>query len=555
MKNQVLQDGAIRSQNFYRSDMLLQHLVERYWNAARKAYFVPHYVDLGEKAATIMDALSLEADKNPPNLVKRNHYGETINDIKFHAAYNALLDIAAGAEMFYPKWNADLRASLGNGNHAACFVIGQLFCMSEMGQYCPLAMTDGVARLIERYGDTADQSYWLPKLSARSGKDLATGAMFLTEKSGGSDVGANLVSATPLGEGYYHLIGEKWFCSNVNADLIFVLARTDAAIAGTKGLSIFLVSRYLKDGSRNPMEVVRLKDKLGVRSMASAECLLQNTVGKLYGKEGEGMKIMLDMIALMRIYNAVTALAGERRALVEAYQHLSFRNTFGKNALEHPLIRTKLASLCSTYSSDFYLTWHCIFTMDSAETGDAAAIARLRLLTPMVKYWTGKNTVHVVRECMELVGGLGYIEDGILPKLFRDVLVLPIWEGAGNIMLLDMWRATQKSDSLQALLTEMELFYATTTTDYPTAITALEHWKAHYALIAGLTDRQQQEANLLNLFESLIGLYQDFLLRLYRDSESEVWINAALDWRTMATKAVQTAPSVDCIRAMMGWCW
>lgn len=555
MKNQVLQDGAIRSQSFYRSDLLLQHLVERYWNAARKAYFMPHYVGLGEKAATIMDALSLEADKESPNLVKRNHYGETLNDIKFHPAYGALLDIAAGSEMFYPKWNADVRASLGEGNHASGFVVGQLFCMSEMGQYCPLAMTDGVARLIDHYGDAADKAYWLPKLSARSGSDLATGAMFLTEKSGGSDVGANLVTAEAVGEGYYHLNGEKWFCSNVNADVIFVLARTDATIAGTRGLSIFLVSRYLEDGSRNPMEVVRLKDKLGVRSMASAECLLQNTVGKLYGKEGEGMKIMLDMIALMRIYNAVTALAGERRALVEAYQHLSFRNTFGKNALEHALIRSKLASLCSTYTSDFYLTWHSIFTMDRAEAGDMAAAARLRLLTPMVKYWTGKNTVYVVRECMELVGGLGYIEDGILPKLFRDVLVLPIWEGAGNIMLLDMWRAVQKSDSLQALLSEMELFYTSDTNEYATTIAALEQWKAHYVLIASLADREQQEANLLTLFESLIALYQDFLLRLYHDSESEAWIAGAMAWRAMADAPLQTVPSVETIRAMMGWVW
>ncbi|MDZ7682479.1 MAG: acyl-CoA dehydrogenase family protein [Fodinibius sp.] len=199
--------------------------------------------------------------------------------------------------------------------------LGQLYAMSELGQYCPHCMTDGAAYLVEQFAEESDRARLLPKLGAKNGDKLYSGAMFLTEKSGGSDVGANLCTAEQVQGKRYRLNGEKWFCSNVNADVIMALARTGPVEEGTRGLSLFLVERELP-GGRNPMEIIRLKDKLGVRSMATGEVRFNDTVGKRLGAEGAGFKVMAQMINISRNYNSVAALAGYRRALIEAWQYL-----------------------------------------------------------------------------------------------------------------------------------------------------------------------------------------------------------------------------------------
>lgn len=177
------------------------------------------------------------------------------------------------------------------------------------------------------------------------------------------------------------------------------------------------------------MEVVRLKDKLGVRSMASAECILQDTVGKLVGKEGEGFKLMADMINLSRLYNALASLSEMRRGLTEAYTFLQHRESFGKPSLQHAIIREKLWELASKYVTNFYLSWHAVRLLDKADKGEGQAAEVLRLLTPMVKKKAALTGVYLIRESMELMGGLGYIEDTVMPKLMRDTMVLPIGKG------------------------------------------------------------------------------------------------------------------------------
>jgi len=332
--------------------------------------------------------------------------------------------------------------------------------MSELGQYCPLCMTDGVARLIRLFCTEEDKHRLLPKFGTLDPDEFITGAMFLTEKTGGSDVGANLVSAAKIDGEYYQLSGEKWFCSNVNADVIFALARTDPKVKGTKGLSIFMIEKTRRDGTRNPLHVQRLKDKLGVRSMASGECILENTEAKLIGEEFKGFQTMAEMINLSRLYNSVASVCGMRRAIIEAYQFLCHRETFGKKAIEHALIREKIYELGSIYVADFYITWRTIKALDKADNGDQQEKELARLLTPMIKKSTAADTVYVVRESMELMGGMGYIEDTVMPKIMRDVMVLPIWEGAGNIMTLDMLRAAFKSKGLQLMIAEIKSIIA-----------------------------------------------------------------------------------------------
>jgi acyl-CoA dehydrogenase len=415
-------------------------------------------------------------------------------------------------------------------------------------------MTDGAARLIDRYCAPEDRDRLLPHIYTTDAEALYTGAMFLTEKSGGSDVGANLVSATQLEGAYWALNGEKWFCSNANAEVIFVLARTNAEVPGTRGLSIFLVEKTRPDGSPNPMEVVRLKDKLGVRSMASAECLLQDTWGKLVGREGEGFKIMSDMINLSRLYNAVASLSELRRGLIEAYTFLLHRESFGKPALQHALIREKLWELGSRYVGLFYMCWQAIYLLDEADNGNQEAAELLRLLTPMLKKEAALAGVYGIRESMELMGGLGYIEDTIMPKLMRDTMVLPIWEGAGNIMVLDMLRASAKSRGLALMLQHVEANLP----KLPDSGAWLQQLEELKGIAAGLFEQEQDrmETTALYFFGRLSQLYQLSLLQQYQQESSREWIAPALDYfrqRGGQGSSWLSPPAEAVIHQLMGW--
>ncbi len=385
--------------------------------------------------------------------------------------------------------------------------------------------------------------------------------MFLTEKAGGSDVGANLVEARLIEGRKWALQGEKWFCSNANAQIIFALARTRPEIAGTRGLGIFLLEPQLPDGSPNHFDIVRLKDKLGVRSMASGEFILQNAQAKLVGGETEGFKIMTDMINLSRLYNSVAALGGLRRALVEAYQFLSFRLSFGRPALQHPLIRTKLEELGALHIGYFYLTWRAIEALDAAENGNEQETALLRLLTPMLKKATAEGGVYIVREAMELMGGMGYIEDGVMPKIMRDVLVLPIWEGAGNIMVLDMLRAALKSEGLSIMLAQIQdIFTLAATHQAELWQPAIAELKEVSTLFQDLSrqDTETLEASAKPAFERLTRLYTIAAIAYYANEENTAWTEPALHFllsrlSTPSPKGIVKAPTLDTIQALMGW--
>jgi len=551
-QNRVLSPDFKSSTNFFESDLILKHFAQKYFSKESFEYMLDKWLRLGKEAATQMDELSLLADKNPPELVKRNRLGETINEIRFHPSYHTLMDIAIQSEMFKVKWQPDLRAKFFQESHALGFTSFFLYTMAEGGIPCPLCMTDGVARLIDRYCTEEDKNRLLKHIYSTNLEYFYTGAMFLTEKAGGSDVGANLVSATHLEDDYYLLNGEKWFCSNANAEIIFALARTNPEIKGTKGLSIFLVEKKKPDDSPNEMDVVRIKDKLGVRSMASAECIFTHTIGKLIGKEGEGFKIMTDMINLSRLYNAAASLAQMRRALMEAYQFLKFRTSFGAQALNHAMIRAKLSELTSIYMANFYMTWHAVRALDMADNGDEKQAQLLRLLTPMLKKTAAEAGVYVIRESMELMGGLGYIEDGIMPKLMRDTMVLPIWEGAGNIMVLDMLRASLKSEGFQEMVAQIQKH----TTQYSHLQEEIKSILQIASQIPQL-EKDTLELTAKFLFERFSQLYQIALLEMYKDEESTLWIQPAIDFLANRLKkqdlSVQTPPSLETVEQMMAW--
>lgn len=554
VKNQVVENDHRSSQNFFTSDLILQDYLKRKVSSKGLDYMNSKLDKTGKDAAQKMDALSLDADKNGPQLIKRNFFGEDIDEVKFHPSYQELMQIAIDSEMFKVKWEPNLKNEFKPERHSLGFASGYLYAMSELGQYCPLCMTDGVARLIELHCTEEDKNRLLPHIHTTDLKDFYTGAMFLTEKSGGSDVGRNLVKAEKQSDGTYLLSGEKWFCSNVNAELIFALARTDESKEGTRGLSIFLIEKHLPDGSTNKLPIVRLKDKLGVRSMASAECILDGTVGKLIGDEFNGFKIMTDMINLSRLYNSIAALSGARRALVEAYNFNLFRKSFGKTAIKHTLIKEKLFELGSLNVANFYLTWRAIEALDKADNGDENEKHLGRLLTPMVKKWSAEKAVYITRESMELMGGIGYIEDGVLPKIMRDVMVLPIWEGAGNIMTLDMLRASFKSDGLKVMMEEIKTSLGKKT-DYDNVI--LEHLNELQSKTKSLFKMEQDELELhaKYFFEKLTTLYQLSLILKNWEESNHDWMAPTAEFLKSKLSRQESIKvrEVGEIKGLMGW--
>lgn len=547
--NHVLREGAHFSSNFFNSDRILKEYLDKYLSPDSLNYMREKLTKLGDDAASVMDTLSLDADKNPPELIRRTPYGEDLEYIRFHPSYWVLMDIAAESEMFYVKYDSELRKKFSKDRHKLGFAAGQLYAMSELGIYCPLCMTDGAAHVIDRHASNEDRKRILPKLSSRHGHDLFTGAMFLTEKAGGSDVGANRTRAEQIKDDIYELNGEKWFCSNANADVILALARTGPVEDGTRGLSLFLVEKFLESGERNPMEFVRLKEKMGVRSMATAEVLFRDTTGKRIGDEVKGFKIMAEMINVSRLYNSVAAIAASRRAITEAWQYLNNRITFDKPAVQHALIREKFHELGSLYTSGFLLVWRAIRAMDAAENGDEKEKTLLRILTPMAKWWTAEKSVYIVRECMELMGGNGYIEDFVMPKLFRDVNVLPIWEGSGNIIVLDILRAIRKTDALEELTNQIRKHAD------PKMNNRLDHILALISAFDGETSDVIEPTSKV-CFEELTELYQMSLLHDESKNSHFNWIQPVIDYLEQSAQKkpdLKTAPEPEQIKKLICW--
>ena len=555
-KNRVLDENFKASKNFYFSDRILRNHLKQTASPAGLSYLHDKLEWTGAQAAGPMNPLSLQADKHGPVLVKRDFLGNNINHISFHPAYGELMKVAVRSEMFRVKWEPGLTAKFATEKHRLGFGPGYLYAMSESGQYCPLCMTDGVARLIDLFCDEEDKARLLPHIYTDKAEDFFTGAMFLTEKTGGSDVGASITTATHKEGKTYLLNGEKWFCSNANADLIFALARTDEGVKGTRGLSIFLIEKNLPNGEKNNMDVIRIKDKLGVRSMASAECMLADTPGLLVGNEFEGFKVMVEMISLSRLYNSVAALGASRRALVEAYQFLSHRKTFGKVALEHALIRTKLTELGALNVANFHLVWKAIELLDKSDAGHEKEAQLFRLVNPMTKKWSAETGCYITRESMELMGGLGYIEDGVMPKLMRDVMVLPIWEGSGNIIILDMLRSLTKTKGFEVMCEEITRA-ANASLVYGDFVKEELNKLIPFAGQLKKMPQDEMESSAKMFFEKLTSLYQISLLLDALNDESKVWITPALAWLkdkyAPSELGVVTPLSVEQVNGLIGW--
>ena len=443
--------------NFYALDRGLRDLLPIYLGDHDFQALEPHFDRLGALAGGRLDELARIADKHPPVLNPRDRFGRDEDWIDYHAAYREMETIAFGDFQFHAM--SHRAGALGMDRPlpaVAKYTLQYLFVQAEFGLMCPISVTDTSIHLIRKFADPELQDYLLPKMLSGDVATFWKGTQFMTERAGGSDVGA-IETVARYEDGEWHLYGDKWFCSHADADVALLLARPEGAAPGTRGLALFALPRRLKNGRRNAYRIVRLKDKLGTRSMASGEILLEGAVAYLVGDVNAGLKQMMEQVNLSRLSHGVRAAAMMRRCLNEAMICARSRAAFGKTIINYPLLRRQLLKIALPVEQSLSMFLFAAHAMDRANAGDANAALRLRILTPLLKFRACRDNIPVATGAMEVRGGNGYIEEWVNPRLVRDAHIGVLWEGTSNINALDIiTRAVGKSGAHRALATTLE---------------------------------------------------------------------------------------------------
>jgi acyl-CoA dehydrogenase len=398
----------------------------------------PSLEEMGRLAPEFFAPRARLADRHRPVLERYDRRGRRVDRIAYHPSYVEMTRVAYGSGLVRP------RDAEGDFPHLVKFALGYLFSQGEAGLYCPVCCTDGVARILERFEPDLAARF-VPRLTASDPDELLQGAMFMTEKAGGSDLSRIETEARRDGDGW-RLDGEKWFCSNVDAGLILTIARAP------EGPTVFLVPAEV-DGERNGYRIERLKDKLGVASMPTGEVVYDGARAYSIGEPGKGIRVAAELFNISRIYNAVASVGGAKRALREALASARDRVAFGAPVARQPLAMQDLARLTVELEANVALVLETVGSLDRVDAGgDGHDRRMLRILTPIAKLICGKFAVRAASEAMEVLGGNGYIEDFDTPRLLRDAQVLPIWEGTTNVLTLDAVRSMAREETLGALL-------------------------------------------------------------------------------------------------------
>jgi putative acyl-CoA dehydrogenase len=399
--------------------------------------------------------LGFDANRCPPVLRAFDRYGHRVDEVDYHPAWHRLMEIAVGAGLHARPWSSP-RAGAHVARAAGCYMAVQV----ESGVYCPIAMTYGAVPTLRQNAALAAE--WLPRVFARTydprcvpatEKRSALIGMAMTENQGGSDLRtATTRAAAAGGDGerrFFRITGRKWFMSAPMCDAFLVLARSDA------GLGCFFVPRWTPDGKRNGIHLVRLKDKLGNRSNASSEAELVDAHGELVGEEGRGIPTMIEMSNYTRLDCAIGSAGLMRAATAQAIHHAMHRAAFAKKLADHPLMSNVLADLALESEAATVLALRLARAHDDDD--DAAAAVWRRVVTPAAKFWICKRAPALAAEAMEVLGGNGYVEDCVLPRIYRELPVNSIWEGSGNVMCLDVLRAIERTpDAVDVLAQELE---------------------------------------------------------------------------------------------------
>lgn len=439
-----------RELNFYNADPSLRALLALYMEKDELAHMTPHFERLGDMVGAELDDLAHDADTNPPVLKPRDRQGNNRQSVEKHPAYRRMEDLAFGD---FALASMSHRPAFGWADplsSASKYALTYLFAQSEFGLLCPVNMTDSLTRTIRRFAGDDLLARYLPGLTDEDGLAHAQGAMFMTERFAGSDVGATETRAVPDGD-HWRLYGDKWFCSNADAGLALVLARPEGSGEGTRGLGLFLMPREKPDGTPNDYRIVRLKKKLGTRSMASGEITLEGAQAWLVGELSEGFRQMAEMVNQSRLSNAVRSAGMMRRALHEALAVACGREAFGKRLIDLPLARRQLMKMAVPAEQALSMVLFTAQCLDEADKGNEQAQAMRRVLTPLVKFRACRDARKVAGDAMEMRGGCGYIEEWVEQRLVRDAHLGSIWEGTSNIIALDVIRASRKVAAHKAL--------------------------------------------------------------------------------------------------------
>ena len=395
------------------------------------------------------------ANTHLPQLHSHDRFGRRVDEVEFHPSYHALMDAATGAGLHGTPWTGGPSAHV---LRAAGFM---LFTELEPSILCPISMTYAVTPALR--SNAAVYADWGPGLAARAydpalkpwhAKAGLTMGMGMTEKQGGSDVRANTTRAEPDGSDAwgprFRVTGHKWFFSAPMCDAFLILAQT------ASGLSCLFLPRVLPDGRRNAIQIQRLKDKLGNKANASSEVEFDGASAWLVGDEGRGVPQILEMGTMTRLDCALGTSGLMRQALAIALNHTSQRRAFGKRLIEQPLMRNVLADLAIESEAACALSMRLARAFDHPTSEHEQVMARL--LTPIAKFWICKRGSHFAQEAMECLGGNGYVEEGgqgVMARIYREMPLNSIWEGAGNIMAIDLLRALRKADAAAALAQEL----------------------------------------------------------------------------------------------------
>lgn len=428
--------------NLYTADPVLRDAVVREGAVGADAELIEFGAVVGSEQVY---RWGFEANRHSPELVTHDRFGERIDEVRFHPSYHRLLELSVGAGIHAAHYDG----TPGDGSYVARTARMHLISQVEVGHCCPLSMTGAVLPALREQPELA--AVWEPRIRTRSydprliEPSTKTGnllGMGLTEKQGGSDVRANTSTAAPVEGGgpggEYRLTGHKWFTSAPMSDAFLLLAQAPG------GISCFLVPRILPDGTRNTLRLQRLKDKLGNRSNASSELEYDDAAGWLVGDEGRGIHVILKMVNATRVDVTNWSVSLMRQAVSQAAWHVSGRQAFGGPLIDKPLMQNVVADLELETEVGTLMVMRLAGAYERAPVDEGEAMF-LRLASAVAKYWLSKRSTPVVREALECVGGNGYVEESILPRLYREAPLNAIWEGAGNVIALDVLRALERS--------------------------------------------------------------------------------------------------------------
>lgn len=440
--------------NQYLDDELLQSYLERSLPGEILEKIKPGLVALGDRTIKEVYPLGLQAEAQPPRHVALDPWGRRVDDIMVSDAWRTLEKISVEEKLIATAYQKN------EGAHSRIHQFAKVYLYHASSAFftCPLAMTDGAAKAIEKYGDKKLKDTHYKHLTSDDPQHFWTSGQWMTEKTGGSDLSRSATVAK-FESGQYKLYGVKYFTSAITAPMAMTLARTEGAPEGSRGLSLFCVVLRDDSGRLQNIKINRLKDKLGTRALPTAEITLEGCPAYPVGELGNGVKKIASLFNITRIWNAACSVSTMRRGLALAHDYKNQREAFGKPLADLPLHKETLRNLELEWHAGFHLLFRVAELLGKEEAGQAseAEMSALRGLTPIVKLMTGKQAIAVSSEIIESFGGAGYMEDTDIPRLLRDAQTFSIWEGTTNVLSLDLQRAILKENALTAILEDIQI--------------------------------------------------------------------------------------------------